>query len=67
MNKAEKIESYTTELKDILQTFVISAERKTINEHNLMWMKRNLGIFNYEKQSFHRAIALINCLLNENK
>lgn len=65
MNKKEKIESYKTELCDILNTFVISDERKTLNEHNLMWMKKNLGIFNAEKPKFHRSIALIYLLLSE--
>lgn len=65
MNHSEKIESYRTELSDILNTFVVSVERKTLNEHNLMWMKRNLGILNSGKPAFHRATTLIYLLLIE--
>lgn len=65
MTPIEKRESYQTELSDILNTFVISIERKTLNEHNLMWMKKNLGILNAEKPKFHRSIALIYLLLIE--
>lgn len=65
MNQIEKIESYEIELRDILNTFVISDERKKIDKHNLMWMKKNIGILNNEKPSFHRSIALIYLLLIE--
>lgn len=65
MNQIEKIESYTTELTDILNTFVIPDERKKIDKHNLMWLKRNVGIFNSDKPKFHRSVALIYLLLIE--
>lgn len=67
MTPTEKIESYRTELSDILNVMNIPSERKILTHHNLMWLKRNIGILNNENSKFHRAVALIYLLLiNEN-
>lgn len=65
--KTEKYESYKTELSDILNEMDVPVERKDLNEHNLRWLQRNLGIRNVEHKSFYRAGAIITLLLIENE
>lgn len=59
MNKHEKIESHEIELRDILNEFDVSNERKILTQHNLKWLHRNIGIKNSKHIKFHRAMRLI--------
>lgn len=69
MNKREKIESYETELRDILNELNVPIERKNLTQHNIKWLHRNIGIQNSTHAHFHRAMKLIIDLnfLHENK
>lgn len=68
MKHVEKIESYKTELSDILNDMDVPHERKNLTTHNLRWLKRNIGIRNSEHKSYYRSHAIIELLfIDENK
>lgn len=59
--------SAEVELKDILNEMNIPEERKELNQHNLLWLSRNIGIYNASHDKYYRARNLLIFLLkNEN-
>lgn len=59
-------ENLRIELKDIIRNMDIPESRYNLTNHNLLWLKRNLGIRNMNHSSFYRAMYLINLLtINE--
>lgn len=56
-------ESNLNELKDILNEMDVPEYRKELTQHNIMWLKNNLGVKNNLHDKYFRAIYIIRFLI----